>query len=97
MTRITVKIMVEVLSILGIMTKEIGHRRKSMSFPVKISTIIDLPAEKYLEELVGRKDVEDAFQRLDKLTQEVARMAAAEALKITHRIDDKVGGADEKV
>jgi hypothetical protein len=102
MTDVTVKIMVEVLSILGIVTKEIGQRRMGTSFHDNISTITDLPVEKYLEELVGRKDVENAFQRLNKLTQEVARMAAAEALKITHGIDnkvinDKIQGVDHKV
>jgi hypothetical protein len=43
------------------------------------------------------KDVEDALQRLDKLTQEEARMAAAEVLKITRGIDDKVEGVDGRV
>jgi archaellum component FlaC len=43
------------------------------------------------------KDVEDALLRLDKLTHEEARMAAAEALKITRGIDDKVEGVDERV
>jgi hypothetical protein len=36
------------------------------------------------------KDVEAALQRLDKLIQEEVRMSAAEALKITRGIDDKV-------
>jgi hypothetical protein len=97
MTEIIVKIMVEVLSILGIVTKEIGQGRMSMSFHVDISTNIDLRAEKYLKKLVGMKDVEDALQRLDQLTQEEVRMAAAEALKLTRGIDDKVEGVDERV
>jgi hypothetical protein len=37
MMDIIVKIMVEVISILGIVTKEIGQGRISMSFPVEIS------------------------------------------------------------
>ena len=47
--------------------------------------------------MVGWKDVENALQRLDKLTQEEARMAAAEALTITRGIDDKVQSVDNKV
>ena len=43
------------------------------------------------------KAVEDALQRLDKLTQEEVRMAAAEALVITRGIDDKMQGVDHKV
>ena len=58
---------------------------------------VDLRAERFFKKLVGMKDVEDALQRLDKLTQEETRMAAAEALKITRGIDDKVEGVDERV
>ncbi|KAH9024331.1 hypothetical protein EDB84DRAFT_1615688 [Lactarius hengduanensis] len=81
MTDIIVKIMVEVLSILGIVTKEIGQGR----------------TKKYLKKLIGslRKEVEGALQRLDALTQE-ARMAA-EALAITRGIDDRVKDVGEKV
>jgi archaellum component FlaC len=43
------------------------------------------------------KDVEDALQRLDKLTQEEARMAAAEVLTVTRGIDDKVNDVDERL
>ncbi|KAH9062620.1 hypothetical protein EDB83DRAFT_845364 [Lactarius deliciosus] len=81
MLDIIVKIMVEVLSILGIVTKEIGQGK----------------IKKYLNKLGGRKDVEDALQRLDQLTQEEARMATAETLRITRSIDDKVTDVDEKV
>ena len=41
------------------------------------------------------KDVEDALQRLDRLTQEEALMAAAEGLTITRDIGNKVEGVDE--
>ncbi|KAH9063435.1 hypothetical protein EDB87DRAFT_1681486 [Lactarius vividus] len=81
MTDVIVKIMVEVLSIFWILTKEIGQGRM----------------EKYLKELVGKKDVKDALERLDKLTQEEARMAETEALKINRGIDNKVKGVDGKV
>jgi hypothetical protein len=97
MTDVIVKIMVEVLSILGTVTKEVRQGRTSMSFPVDVSLKIDLRAERYFKRLIGRKDVEDALRRLDRLTQEEARMAAVEALTITRGIDDKVQGVDHKV
>jgi hypothetical protein len=53
--------------------------------------------ETFLKRLVGRTDIEDALERLDKLTQEEARMATAEGLKATHGIDDKVKGVDDKI
>jgi hypothetical protein len=97
MRDIFVKIMVEVISILGIVTKEIRQGITSMPSPVDVSRKHDLPAERYLKKLFGGKDVEDALRRLDKLTQEEARMAAAEALTITRGIDDKLNVVDERL
>ncbi|KAH9983384.1 hypothetical protein BJV74DRAFT_797431 [Russula compacta] len=70
MTEIIVKIMVEVLSILGIATKEIKQNI----------------AKKYLKKLLGMNDMEDALGRLDRLTQEEARMAAAQGLEAIHEV-----------
>jgi uncharacterized protein YoxC len=53
--------------------------------------------EKYLKELTGSTDIEDSLEKLDKLTQEEARMASAELLKITRGVDDRVKGIDGKV
>jgi hypothetical protein len=50
--------------------------------------------------LAGNRDIEDSLERLDKLTQEEARMASAELLKMTHSVDSKVmgvGGRDKGV
>ena len=49
-------------------------------------------SEKYGKRLIGRNDMEDALRRLDKLTQEEARMAVAENLKATHTVDERVRG-----
>ncbi|KAF8473038.1 hypothetical protein DFH94DRAFT_847050 [Russula ochroleuca] len=76
MTDITIQIMVEVLSILGIATKEVKYGRMRCS-------------EKHMKKLIGRAEMENAMKRLDKLTQE-ARMAAAENLKVTRTVDKSV-------
>jgi hypothetical protein len=39
---------------------------------------------------LGEKDIEDALKKLDALTQEEARMAIAEVLKVTHKMDDQM-------
>ena len=96
MVDIIVKIMVEVISIFGIVTKEIRQGHTSMTFLIDITPKVDLSAEKFLKKLAGRKDVEDAFQRLDKLTPEEVLMAAAETMAVTRDIDDMVRGVDEK-
>ncbi|KAF8487191.1 hypothetical protein DFH94DRAFT_841560 [Russula ochroleuca] len=81
MIDIIVKIMIEVLSILGIATKEMKQGR----------------TKKYLKKLIGRTDIEDALKKLDKLTTEEARMATAQTLKATHTVDDRVRGVDNRV
>ena len=50
-----------------------------------------------MKKLVGRTEIEDALKRLDRLTQEEARMAAAETLKIAHTVDKKVEGVADTV
>ena len=49
-------------------------------------------SEKYLKKLIGRTDIEDALKRLDRLTQEEARMAAAQVLNVANTVDDRVQG-----
>ncbi|KAI9436478.1 hypothetical protein H4582DRAFT_435325 [Lactarius indigo] len=74
MTDIIVKIMVEVLGILALSMKEIKQGR----------------TKKYLKKLAGKTELEDALKRLDNLTQEEARMAAAQVLKIAHNVENKI-------
>jgi hypothetical protein len=52
-----------------------------------------------VRKLLGRNDIEDGLKRLDTLTMEEVRMAIAETLSVTHKMDDKVavlvdGGRD---
>jgi hypothetical protein len=97
MMDIIIEIMVEVISILGIVTKEIRQGRTSMAFLVYITLKADLRTEKYLKKLAGRNDVEDAFRRLEKVTPEEALMAAAETMTMTRDIDDTVKDMDQRL
>jgi hypothetical protein len=99
MTDVIVKIIIEVLSILAIATKEVNQGRSSGLICLFIT--LDLPSlEKIVNKLLGRNDIEDALKRLETLTMEEARMAIAEILNVTHSVDDKVtvlidGGQNE--
>ena len=90
MTDIIVKIMDEVLNIFAIATKELKQGRASMSLPRITRLHTNLGSEKFLKKLAGRKDIEDALKRLDRLTQEEALMAAAQILNLAHTINNKV-------
>ncbi|KAF8494954.1 hypothetical protein F5888DRAFT_613262 [Russula emetica] len=81
MTNMIVDIMVEVLTILAMATKEVKRGR----------------LQKYFRKLVGNTEIEDSLQRLDRLTREEARMASAESLKVAHNVDAKVMGVDDRV
>jgi DNA-binding SARP family transcriptional activator len=109
-------IMAETLNILAIATKEIRQGRMSKSLLVTNKfPLIEPFSEKYLKKLmkklIGKNDIKDALKRLDRLTQEEARMASAQLLEITNAIDgevreiadnvlvvnDRVAGVDDKL
>ena len=50
-----------------------------------------------MKKLIGRTDLEDGLKRLDKLTQEEARMATVHVLKAMHIVDDRVRGVADQV
>ena len=74
------EVMVEVFSVLAIVTVEIKQRRRSQFITSFFGVLTHVSSEKFLKKLLGRNDVEDALKRLDKLTQEEAKMATAEVL-----------------
>lgn len=43
-----------------------------------------------MKKLLGKNEIEDSLKRLDTLTQEEARMAIAEIMRVTQNIDDNV-------
>jgi hypothetical protein len=97
MTDVIVKIITEVLSILAIATKDIKRGRSSACDRLQLSALCLLCLEKLMYKLLGKNDIEDALKRLDTLTTEEARMATAETLKVTNRVDVKVDRVDNKV
>ena len=65
---------------------------------INILQLTELSAERYLEEWLGQWGIEDALnalKRLDKLTQQEARMATARVLETTRNIDARVRGVGE--
>ena len=97
MKDIIMKIMVEVLGIFAIVTKEMKQGRASESITADILPVADRESEKYLKKLIGRRDLEDALNRLDRLTQEEAWMATAQVLKVALRVEDGVKIVGEQV
>jgi len=80
MSDIIVQIMVEVLSVLALATKQIKEGRFNTWSISCISSLFQRNAEKFAKTLLGESDVEAILQRLDRLTQEEARMIVAHTL-----------------
>ena len=73
------------------MDEPVSRSRNNQPFSTEVRL------ERYLKKLMGNTDIEDAVQKLDALTQEEARIASAELMKITHGMDSKVMGVDDRV
>jgi hypothetical protein len=82
-----VNVVVEVLSILSIATKEMEQSLTS-SYSLNDSTLdpSHIFSEKYLKKLVGRTDIEDGLKKLDNLIQGEHGMATAQVLKVANEI-----------
>ena len=89
MTDLMVQILVEVLSILRIATKEIKQGRMSEYCCTNMKMLTEGCLVKYMKKLIGRTEIEDGLKRLDKLTQEEAWMAAAQIDKRSS-VEDQV-------
>ena len=85
MTEIVVKILVELLSTLALATKQIKQGKPSESvFGEVLHYLTRRDAEKFVKKLLGEKDVEAILQRLDRLTQDEARITAAQTLEVVY-------------
>ena len=86
MTGIIVKIMVELLSVLALATKQIKERRFSkctIAYHI-LCFVTQRATEKFARKLLGESEIEDVLQRLKKLTEEEARIGVAETLGLVH-------------
>ena len=85
MTEMVVKILVELLSALALVTKEIKQGKPSESVFGDLSYYLtQCNPEKLVKKLFGEKDVEAVIQRLDRLTQDEARITAAQTLEVVY-------------
>ena len=92
-----VKIIAQVLSVLAISTKVMKQKRISVSILSLHPFLADYDAEQIMKRLAGRRDVEDALQRLDALTNAEGLMAAARTLEVIDNVDADVIDVKEVV
>ena len=83
MNEMVIKIMIELLSVLALATKQVNRGRFSRSnFAYNLH---GLPvAEKYAKKLLGEKDIESVLLRLDRLTLEESKTTVVQTLDVVH-------------
>ena len=84
MTDIIIQIMAEVLSVLALATKQVKQGRFSEYAIVYTLPMAQCIPEKFAKKLLGESDVEAVLQKLDRLTQDEARMTVAQTLGVVH-------------
>jgi hypothetical protein len=84
MSEIVVKIVGEVLAVLALATKQIKQGRLSKWTTTYRAFLAEHIIEKFAKKLLGESDIEAVLQRLDRLTQEEARVTAANTLEVVH-------------
>jgi hypothetical protein len=84
MTDIIVKIMVQLLSVLALATKQIAQKRFSKCAVAYTLSVAQCTTEKFAKKLLGETEIEEVLQRLDRLTQEEARITVAQTLGVVH-------------
>jgi len=84
MTDIIIKIMAELISVLALATKQINQGRFSKYNMPYTFLRAQSVVEKFARKLMGESEVESVLERLDRLTQDEARMTVAQTMGVVH-------------
>jgi len=86
MTDIIVKILVELLSVLALATKQIRQGRLSKHIIIIIYNLsaAQYSIEKFAKKLLGESEVEATLQRLDRLNRDEVLITVAQTLDVVH-------------
>jgi hypothetical protein len=90
MMDIIVKVMAEVLSVLALATKQIKQGRFSKCIRACHAPLAHRSLEKFAKKLLGETEIEAVLQRLDRLTQEEARMTVVQTLEVVYGLMNNV-------
>ena len=85
-TEVIVKIMIELLSVLALATKQIKQGRFSKCAVAYIYCLAQYTSVKFTKKLLGESEIEAVLRRLDRLTQDEARITVAQTLGVVHSL-----------
>jgi hypothetical protein len=72
--------------VLALATKQIKQGRFSKCAVAHISSVTQYTSKKVTKKLLGESEIEAVLQRLDRLTQDEARITVAQTLGVVHSL-----------
>jgi hypothetical protein len=84
MTEGIVKVMIESLLVLALATKQLKQGRFSECAVTYTLPVTQCAIEKFAKQLLRESEIETVLQRLDRLTQDEARITVAQTLGVVH-------------
>jgi hypothetical protein len=84
MMNIIIKIIVQLLSVLSLATKQIRQGRFSKPIIMYELLVTQFTIEKFAKKLFRESEVEAVLHRLDRLTQDEARITVTQTLSVVH-------------
>ena len=84
MTDIIVKILVELLSVLALATKQIKQGRLSKHIIIYYLSVAQCSIEKFAKKLLRESEVEAVLQRLDRVNRDEVQITVAQTLSVVH-------------
>jgi hypothetical protein len=84
MTDVVIKIMVELLSVLALASKQIKQGRLGECASTCTLPVAQCSTVEFTKKLRGEREIEAVLQRLDRLTREEAQMTVAQTLGVVH-------------
>ena len=90
LTEIVVKIMIELLSVLALALKQIKQGRFSKWALMYTLFVAQCAAEKFAKKFLGEIEIETVLRRLDRLSQDSARITPAQTLGVVHGLVENV-------
>jgi hypothetical protein len=90
LTEVVLKILVELLSVLALASKQIKQGRFSKCTLTYTLFVAQCAAEKFTKKLLGESEIETVLQGLDRLTQDGARVTVAQILGVVHGLVEGV-------
>jgi hypothetical protein len=84
MTDVVIKIMVELLSVLALASKQVKQGRLSQCASTCTLPVAQCSTVKFAKKIRGESEIEAVLQRLDRLTREEAQMTVVQTLGVVH-------------